>query len=74
MINGPAFPSGPQWAPEVIELEVPTGLRIVKFGAVDAQYLSQVNSTDVSHVPGGGAVATGYTRVRLNKPLKAEWM
>ena len=39
-----------------------------------AQFRSQLNTTAVSHVLGGGPVSPGYTRIRLNKPTQAEWM
>jgi hypothetical protein len=41
---------------------------------VIAQFRSQLNTTAVSHVLGGGPVSPGYTRIRLNKPTQAEWM
>ena len=28
-VNGPAYPNGGAWAPQVVELDVPKGLRII---------------------------------------------
>ena len=62
-------------APEVIELEVPKGLIVLNSGVAGkgAGLMGFENVTDVSAVPGGGGVAPGYVRVRLDKSAKASW-
>lgn len=75
-VNGPAYPNGGAFAPEVVEIEVPHGLEIVPpppcqppgCGGVGYQ-----NVTDVSGESGGGTVPSGYKRLRLEKPKAAEW-
>jgi hypothetical protein len=69
--GGAVLPEGAHWRPpQVIELEWPIGLRLVRFGSVQ----TGLNSTDVSHATGGGHVPPGYRRIRLNKPASADWM
>jgi hypothetical protein len=75
-INGPRFPNGGQWAPDVVELEIPQGLQLVLpsttcaiDGGVGYNNVSNVSS---GHT-GGGAVPLGYSRFRLNKHPKCEW-
>lgn len=75
-VNGPRFPNGGQWAPEMVELEIPHGLQLVLpsttctvDGGVGYNNISNVTS---GHT-GGGAVPLGYSRVRLNKYPKCEW-
>ena len=74
MVHGPAFPNGGVWAPEVVELDIPTGLHIVVprgYGQTDGS--GYENVTDVSKAAGGGAVPAGYSRLRLNKQVAYEW-
>jgi len=69
--GGAVISEGPHWRPpQVIELEWPIGLHVVRFGSVQ----TGLNSTDVSHEHGGGQVSPGYRRIRLNKPASADWM
>lgn len=58
-----------KFAPQVVELDVPSGLIIVPPSPSNAGY----NVTDVTLVPGGGLVPSGYTRVRLEKTRGAAW-
>jgi hypothetical protein len=74
MVHGPAYPNGGMWAPEVVELDVPTGLHIVVppgYGLNDGS--GYENVTDVSDAGGGGPVPMGYSRLRLNKQVAYEW-
>eukprot|EP00040_Diaphanoeca_grandis_P028166 m.161880 g.161880 ORF g.161880 m.161880 type:complete len:971 (-) comp31257_c0_seq1:282-3194(-) len=75
-VHGPAYPNGAAFAPDVIEVEVPVGLILVPPPACVAAGCGGVgyeNITDVSQVAGGGAVASGYKRFRLEKLAAAEW-
>ena len=63
----------PQSAPQVVELDVPRGLRIVMHEHRSVCCAGYRNVTDVSNVAGGGAVPAGYWRLRLNKEADFEW-
>ena len=78
--GGAILPEGPHWRPpQVIELEWPIGLHLVKFGSWGAALSLKfgktgLNQTDVSKIQGGGSVSPGYRRIRLNKPTSLDWM
>eukprot|EP01045_Picozoa_sp_COSAG04_P002527 COSAG04_NODE_92_length_26689_cov_12.755434_12_plen_577_part_00 len=77
-VHGPAYPNGGAFAPDVVEVEVPKGLRIVPpppcpAGPGECGGSGYENVTDVSGVVGGGAVPAGYQRLRLEKLKKNEW-
>ncbi len=82
-VNGPQFPNGGQWAPEVVELEIPHGLQLMLPSAYQLAAYQRctinggVGYTNVSNVSsgytGGGAIPLGYSRFRLNKYPKCEW-
>ena len=67
--------AGSTLSPDVIELELPIGLIILESGlsGVGVGLVGFTNVTDVSGLPGGGSVSSGYTRFRLIKPSKAAW-
>ena len=79
----PRVQNGGAFAPEVVELDVPTGLRIVVPSGYGQPCIGQScyahegvgyeNVTDVSGAPGGGALSVGYSRLRLNKQAAYEW-
>ena len=72
-VQGPAFPNGGVWAPQVVELDVPKGLRIMLTpGAGTTGGFGYQNVTDVSGGSGGGPVPAGYKRLRLNKQTAYE--
>ena len=63
-----------QTGPDVVELDVPTGLRIVvPAGGGLACCSGYRNVSDVSGLPGGGSVPQGYVRLRLIKEPTYEW-
>lgn len=61
--------------PTVIELEVPRGMQILPFifGSAEGAMSGFANVTDVTSVPGGGAVNEGYVRLRLDKAATWQW-
>ena len=69
-VHGPSFANGGSWTFEVAELDAPKGLTVVWSSHAGP---GPHNITDVTAVPGGGAVPAGYTRWRLNKPADEEW-
>ena len=75
-VHGPSYPNGGEFAPEVVEIEVPHGLEIVPPPPCRAPGCGSTgyqNVTDVSSESGGGTVPSGYKRLRLEKPKAAEW-
>ena len=66
---------GPELAPQVIELEIPQGMRILPwmFGAAEGVASGFANVTDISKLPGGGAIPAGYYRIRLEKGATWQW-
>jgi hypothetical protein len=77
-VHGPARPNGGKFAFQAVEIDAPTGLTVLwkgmcKPGAAQSSGQKLCNVTDVSLVPGGGKVPSGYTRWRLSKPPASEW-
>ena len=69
-VNGFVSPVGP----DVVELDVPQGLRIVVPAGAGLTCCSGYrNVSDVSGLPGGGSVPQGYVRLRLIKQPTYEW-
>jgi hypothetical protein len=69
-VNGFASATGP----DVVELDVPKGLRIiVPAGGGLTCCSGYYEVTDVSGLPGGGSVPQGYARLRLIKRPTYEW-
>jgi hypothetical protein len=62
-------------APRVIELELPKGITVLNSGEIGKEtgLMGFNNVTDVTGVSGGGKVAPGYIRVRLDKTPTASW-
>lgn len=70
-VYGPPSPNGGKFAFQVVEMDVPKGLTIIRTSTGPGP--GSNNVTDVSALPGGGKVPAGYTRWRLSKPAGQEW-
>ena len=75
-VNGPKFPNGGQWAPEVVELDIPNGLQLMvpstNCASDGGTGYNNASNVTIGHT-GGGGVPVGYSRFRLNKYAKCEW-
>jgi hypothetical protein len=72
LVHGPPDTNGYANAPDVVEIELPTGLVIVA-PTQQGGGVGYANVTDVTALPGGGDAPAGYRRLRLVKPAKNEW-
>lgn len=73
-VNGQEISSGSVNAPEVVEVDLPQGVRVVVPPGSGLRCCSGFHSvTDVGALAGGGSVPAGYVRFRLNKRHEYEW-